>query len=244
MKYHYVYKIVEEKTGYYYIGSRTSNVEPHLDSYMGSPKVWKPNKKDIQKFILKKDFKTRTEALKYEANIIKECFTDKLNQNYNIHSDKFTTIGVVIMKDRTGNIVITKPNDERIEAGDLVGVVKGFVNVKDKNGNTFQVHRNDKRYLTGEYVGVNKGLKIVRHKKTNTYHWVDDLSDEYEFSWVGKSHSEETKRKMSEAKKGKGNGKANSQFGTIWITNGTENKKIKKEEIIPIGWKSGRVLKK
>lgn len=60
----------------------------------------------------------------------------------------------------------------------------------------------------------------------------------------GKPHTEESKRKMSEAKKGKGTGKANSQFDTIWITNGTENKKIKKEEIIPIGWKKGRVIKK
>jgi hypothetical protein len=35
---------------------------------------------------------------------------------------------------------------------------------------------------------------------------------------------------------------ANSQFGTIWITNGIENKKIKKENTeIPQGWYKGRV---
>jgi hypothetical protein len=60
--------------------------------------------------------------------------------------------------------------------------------------------------------------------------------------WVGKSHTEETKQKMSEIKKGTGVGKTNSQFGTMWITNGTENKKIKKEEQIPTGWKAGRML--
>jgi hypothetical protein len=60
----------------------------------------------------------------------------------------------------------------------------------------------------------------------------------------GKTHTEETKQKISEVRKGKGTGKANSQFGTRWITNGTENKKIKKEEIIPIGWEVGRVLRK
>jgi group I intron endonuclease len=60
-------------------------------------------------------------------------------------------------------------------------------------------------------------------------------------TFTGKSHTPETKRKMSEAKKGKGTGKANSQFGTRWITNGTENKKIKKEEIVPTGWKAGRL---
>jgi group I intron endonuclease len=61
-------------------------------------------------------------------------------------------------------------------------------------------------------------------------------------SFKGKTHTEETKQKMSEAKKGKGIGKCNTQFGTVWITNGTENKKIKKEERIPVGWKAGRVL--
>jgi len=37
-------------------------------------------------------------------------------------------------------------------------------------------------------------------------------------------------------------GVKNSQFGTCWITNGKENKKIKKENIIPNGWKLGRKL--
>jgi group I intron endonuclease len=60
-------------------------------------------------------------------------------------------------------------------------------------------------------------------------------------TFKGKSHNEETKRKMSEAKKGKYNGSNNPQYGTKWITNGTENKKIKKEETIPTGWEAGRV---
>ena len=55
-------------------------------------------------------------------------------------------------------------------------------------------------------------------------------------------HTEETKRKMREVQKGKGIGKSNSQFGTKWITNGDENRKIKKEDIIPDGWKPGRVI--
>ena len=69
------------------------------------------------------------------------------------------------------------------------------------------------------------------------------LKNWYRFNdgnFKNRKHSTETKQKMSEAKKGKGTGKANSQFGTMWITNGVENKKIKKEEIIPIGWKNGR----
>lgn len=60
-------------------------------------------------------------------------------------------------------------------------------------------------------------------------------------SWVGKHHSEETKQKM---RKTKNVGKANSQFGTCWICNETESKKIKKEELqswLEQDWQSGRI---
>lgn len=57
----------------------------------------------------------------------------------------------------------------------------------------------------------------------------------------GKLHSEETKEKMA---KPKNQGNKNSQFGTMWITNGNENKKIKKDiDIIPEGWYKGRKIK-
>lgn len=56
--------------------------------------------------------------------------------------------------------------------------------------------------------------------------------------WSGKHHSEETKRKMSKSKNA---GFLNSQYGTMWITNGQENKKIKKDvDYIPEGWYKGR----
>jgi len=38
-------------------------------------------------------------------------------------------------------------------------------------------------------------------------------------------------------------GNKNSQFGTCWITNGTENKKIKKNSKIPEKWELGRKIK-
>ena len=38
-------------------------------------------------------------------------------------------------------------------------------------------------------------------------------------------------------------GEKNSQYGSMWITKDFENKKIKKNEPIPIGWVKGRYLK-
>jgi hypothetical protein len=58
--------------------------------------------------------------------------------------------------------------------------------------------------------------------------------------WSGRQHTEETKEKL---KKSKNIGSENSQYGTMWITNGTENKKIKAIDIIPEGWYKGRVVK-
>jgi hypothetical protein len=64
------------------------------------------------------------------------------------------------------------------------------------------------------------------------------------FDWTNKRHKSETIIKMKEKAKDRGLGGNNSQFGTKWITNEIENKKIKKESPIPNGWRSGRKLNK
>jgi len=56
----------------------------------------------------------------------------------------------------------------------------------------------------------------------------------------GKHHSMESKRLIGKANSIKQSGVLNSQYGTMWITNGIENKKINKEDIIPEGWYKGR----
>ena len=53
--------------------------------------------------------------------------------------------------------------------------------------------------------------------------------------------SEEHRRKIGDANPKHQKGINNSQFGTMWITNGQENKKIKRDvDIIPEGWYKGR----
>ena len=67
-------------------------------------------------------------------------------------------------------------------------------------------------------------------------------------NFTGRTHTEETKKKMSDSSKGKGAGNKNSQFGTCWIHN-VETKrciKIKNTEIdsyISEGWTKGRKMK-
>jgi group I intron endonuclease len=61
--------------------------------------------------------------------------------------------------------------------------------------------------------------------------------------FLGKAHSSETKDKIGKANSKNQSGSSNSQYGTKWITNGKENKKIKSIEMIPTGWKAGRIIK-
>lgn len=56
----------------------------------------------------------------------------------------------------------------------------------------------------------------------------------------GKKHNKKTKKIISLKNKINQSGSKNSQYGTMWITNGIENKKILKESIIPEGWNKGR----
>lgn len=62
-------------------------------------------------------------------------------------------------------------------------------------------------------------------------------------TFTGREHTNEAKEKMSIAKKGRGVGIHNSQFGTCWITKDDVNKKIKKDEFdsfADLGWIKGR----
>ena len=63
------------------------------------------------------------------------------------------------------------------------------------------------------------------------------------FDWTGRKHKLETIQKMKNARKGTGRGKANSQYGTCWTTNGVEHKKVSSYINLEEGWHRGRTLK-
>jgi hypothetical protein len=60
--------------------------------------------------------------------------------------------------------------------------------------------------------------------------------------WRGKTHTDETKKKIGQANAISQKGEKNSQYGTMWITNGINNKKIPKSDSIPLGWYKGRKI--
>ena len=65
------------------------------------------------------------------------------------------------------------------------------------------------------------------------------------FDWTGRKHTPETLAKLKIAHKDIHAGEKNSQFGTCWVNNGIDNKKIKKEEFdnyLNIGYIKGRKM--
>jgi len=91
-----------------------------------------------------------------------------------------------------------------------------------------------------------KGAFVTHSKRKNDVkfdnRWRESISNSKKgnTNWVGKTHTEETKQKIGKSNSLKQMGTGNSQFGTCWITNGTDNTKIKKTDKLSEGWVYGR----
>lgn len=97
----------------------------------------------------------------------------------------------------------------------------------------------------------NGGLSsIAKMKENNTFSAWQNLAKEkrpkeHKFSQAFldarvKFHSDETKRKIGKTNSVLQKGEKNSQFGTMWINDGVNSMKIKKNEAIPEGYIKGR----
>ena len=82
-----------------------------------------------------------------------------------------------------------------------------------------------------------KEVSIKLSNSLKLYHEIN------ENAFKGKRHTEDSKRKIGKANSLHQKGEGNSQYGTMWITNGVDSKRMKKEESIPEGWYKGRKIK-
>jgi hypothetical protein len=212
-KYHYIYKTTNLKNGKFYIGMHSTN--DLNDGYLGSGtrlrRSIRRNGKENFKIEYLEFFDSRELLVEREKQLVN---TDLLKNSNCMNLKQGGDGGFSLEATKNGR----KKTDEFLES---------------KYGSDFRkiISKNYYNNLTPEQ-RFNLTQKVIEgQRRVNFKHP----------SFFGKNHTEETKKKMSEAKKGKYNGSNNPQFGTMWITNGTENKKIKKQEIIPIGWKAGRI---
>lgn len=253
-KYNYFYKITNLLNNHYYYGIHsTDNLD---DGYMGSGKRlrYAYKKYGIENFTkeILKYFDTRKEAGNYEAEMVTEQLV-KDNNCYNctVGGDEINTCGMVSVYDTIEKInkvisqeeyhsniskYVTPGNNKVAAINKITGVsclvekaefyenrkiydaiTEGMITVKDDYNNFYHISINDSRYLSGK-------LKPI---------------------WTDRKHTEESKRKMRTTKQitGGQRGEKNSQFGTCWITNGEEDKKINKNDLnlfLENGWWKGR----
>ena len=79
-----------------------------------------------------------------------------------------------------------------------------------------------------------------RKKQWEDEEYRKNITEKCRIASTGKKHSKETIEKIKNADR---TGCKNSQYGTCWITNEKENKKIHKGDTIPEGWRLGRKIK-
>lgn len=246
-KYHFLYKTTNLLNGKFYYGMHsTTDLD---DGYLGSGRhlknsIKKYGKENFNRKIIS-FFDSREDLVKAEIELITEDLIEDPNcYNAQMGGDGWKP-NTIPVKDIKGNYFRVYKEDSRYLSGELAHVSTGTVIVRDKDNNCFRVYKEDPRYLSGELIYHLTGMIIAKDKNGKTLNVdINDpryLSGELVHIWTGRKHTEETKKKMSLADR---TAEKNSQYGTMWITNGINSKKIKKDETIPEGWTKGRVQNK
>jgi hypothetical protein len=143
--------------------------------------------------------------------------------------------------------IVTSEFIERTDTYNLIhggknGIIDGNLpEFRQKALNTlFQNYTMEELIAHGKYT---HNLVIKKYGINAMRRW---QSNGGKIRFLGKHHTDETKQQIGKANSIHQQGINNSQYGTMWITNGTDNKKIKKSEYdewFNNGWGKGRVMK-
>lgn len=255
-KYHYFYKITNLINGNFYYGIHsTNNIN---DGYMGSGsrlhtayKIF--GKENFIKDILKY-FSSREDASIYESMIVNEQLVhEEKCYNLKIGGDYGTCIDTVLVIDDKGKWIRCLTNDEKYLNGEYKHFLTNMIPVFNKHTLCYELVEKEIYYENkNDYIAAASGKLVVKDKNNNTLQV--SLKDERYLNgeliplWKGMKHTNETIEKMKKTHKINEHqkGEKNSQFGTCWINNGEENKKIKTNELIQFlsdGWNKGRIIK-
>ena len=212
--YYTIYKITNKIDGKFYIGShKTKNLD---DNYMGSGKYLKyaQEKYGIENF--EKEILFIFESPEEMYNKESEIVNEEFIATENTYNLKVGGFGGFDYLNSTGLNNISK-SKEVLQKPGLIHANK---------------LKNDPEYRM-------RHLKLFS-ERTKTAHKLGKIKYN---TFTGKTHSQETKQRIGEKNSINQSGIKNSQYGTMWITNGIENRKIKKTEPFPEGWVKGRILK-
>lgn len=219
--FYYMYQIKNKVNGKIYVGvHKTSNIN---DGYMGSGKVIRAaiNKHGIENFekTILETFANSEEMFKREKEVVTEDFLSR-DDVYNLRRgglggfDHINKQGL----QRIARVNTNKTLEQKYGAD--------FLSILGKKGTS-------KQKVNGQLAQSIDRLRNYPGFK----------SESQKNNALAKANNEESIRKKKETWKStaRGQGKNNSQYGTAWITDGTNNKKIIKTDPLPTGWKYGRI---
>lgn len=214
--YYTIYKVTNQINGKIYVGShKTKDLN---DSYMGSGKYLKraQEKNGLENFTkeILFIFDTSEEMYKKEAEIVNEDFLTNEN-TYNLKIGGFGGWDYLNNDELFDNPTHSIEHCKRISPFGT----KEFIESCKLNGSF------SKAGLRSKELGV--GIHDPKHRAMFT----------------GKTHTADAKRKIGNKNSINQQGVKNSQFGTMWITDGTKNVKVKKGLPIQDGWRVGRIMK-
>ena len=216
-----IYKITNQLDGKFYIGShKTKELN---DNYMGSGKYLKraQEKYGIENF--KKEilfvFDTAEEMYAKEAEIVNEDFLVTQN-TYNLMEGGDGGFSYINSSGQNGT---QKGVEKRLE---LMRDEFWFSYWKEKQREGCILH--SQSIPKEEFSRRGKKANQTAKEKNGC------------FSFENKKHTEKAKQEIGRKNSINQQGEKNSQFGSMWITNNEESKKIKKDDPIPEGWRKGR----
>lgn len=212
-----IYKITNNINGKFYIGAHRT-VDKN-DGYMGSGKL-------ISLAIQKYGIENFTKEILLECTSSKDMYAKEkelvklCEQSYNLKEG--------------GDGGFDFINESGLN-GTKNGVIKRLSLIQDTNW--FQ------NWKEKQHIGYLKHITTIskdefskRGKKANQ----TCLERNGKYSFQGSHHNDATKEAIGLKNSKYQSGTGNSQFGTIWITDGIKNTKIKKDSVIPDGWYKGR----
>lgn len=222
MYYFLIYKTTNTINGKFYIGThKTKNIN---DSYMGSGTLLKRAIKKYGAENFTKEilfiFDNSKDMYEKESEIVNSDFLMEEN-TYNLNKGGYGGFDYI--------------NDNNLSTGTGFKIIN-----ENKLNNKVNQHKiaslkikSDEKYAKYFSQRISNGIKNSDYYKNNNA------------PFKGKKHTNEFKIKISNIMKDRQSGSKNSQYGTCWITNGKENKKIKKEFIDTwkkLGYYRGRII--
>ena len=218
--YYLIYKTTNIINGKYYIGKhKTQDLD---DGYLGSGKLLKRaiEKYGIQNFIKEILLECSSEK---EMDLAEKILVVPDSTNYNL------------CEGGKGGWSYVNNKGLQISGGIKGGYIGGKIySEKLKNDKVF----------------YDRICEINKNKIQNVWNNISDIEKNkrlynFKYSFLGRKHSEKTKKKLSLVHQGKHQGSKNSQYGTMWITNGVQNKKIPKNDLdkwLSQGYTKGRKM--